>query len=56
METVHQWAQSLDRRKSVHVDFSNFDSVPHQHLLLKLGLRGNVLAWVSSFLPIVDKD
>ena len=44
LETIHHWAQSLDRRKSVHVaylDFSKaFDSVPHHCLLLKLGSEG----------------
>ena len=57
LETIHHWAQSLDRRKSVHVaylDFSKaFDSVPHHRLLLKLdsvGIRGRVLTWISSFL------
>ena len=57
LESVHEWARSLDRASSTHViltDFSKaFDSVPHQRLLLKLehrGVRGNLLAWISGFL------
>ena len=57
LESVHEWAQSLDRASSTHVIFTDFskafDSVPHQRLLLKLehiGVRGNLLAWISGFL------
>ena len=57
LETVHQWTKSLDCGDSTHViflDFSKaFDTVPHQRLLLKLdniGIRGNLLNWITSFL------
>ena len=57
LESVHEWARSLDRASSTHVIFTDFskafDSVPHQRLLLKLehrGVRGNLLAWISGFL------
>jgi len=57
LESVHHWAQSLDKRSSTHIfflDFSKaFDSVPHEHLLIKLdciGVRGAVLKWIRSFL------
>jgi len=57
LETVHQWANTLDGRSSSHVlflDFSKaFDSVPHRRLLLKLdciGVRGNLLRWIQAFL------
>ena len=57
LESVHEWARRLDKASSTHViytDFSKgFDSVPHQGLLLKLeqiGIRGNIHAWISSFL------
>jgi len=57
LETVHQWANTLDRRSSSHMLFLNFskafDSVPHRRLLLKLdciGVRGNLLRWIQAFL------
>ena len=57
LESVHEWARSLDKASSTHVIFTDFskafDSVPHQRLLLKLeqiGIRGNIHAWISSFL------
>jgi len=57
LESVHHWAQSLDKRSSTHIfflDFSKaFDSVPHERLLIKLdciGVRGAVLKWIRSFL------
>ena len=47
LESVHQWAKSLDQRQSSNVIFLDFvkafDSVPHKRLLLKLdhiGIRG----------------
>ena len=43
---VHEFTIFLDFRKA-------FDSVPHNRLLLKLerlGVSGNVLKWISSFL------
>ena len=57
LETVHQWAATLDKGKSIHavfLDFAKaFESVPHQRLLIKrdhIGVRGQVLKWVESFL------
>ena len=57
LETVHHWARCLDRTSSSHVIFTDFskafDTVPHEHLLLKLehvGIRGKPLDWVSGFL------
>ena len=39
LETIHQWAAALDKRKSMHVVFLDlakaFDSVPVQRLLIK---------------------
>ena len=50
-------SQSLDRASSTHIIFTDFskaaDSVPHERLLLKLeqiGIRGNIHAWIRSFL------
>ena len=57
LETVHQWANTLNKRSSLHVlflDFSKaFDRVPHRRLLLKrdcIGVRGNLLKWIQAFL------
>ena len=57
LETLYQWAGSVDNRKStdaIFLDFSKaFDSVPHQRLLMKLnhiGIRGPLLQWIESFL------
>ena len=57
LETVHEWAQNLDRASSTHVIFTDFlkafDSVPHQRLLLKhesIDVRGKLLKWIESFL------
>ena len=57
LESVHLWAESLDRGSSTHIiflDFSKaFDSVPHQKLLIKLehiGIRGQILNWIQAFL------
>ena len=58
LETIHQWAATLDRAKSTHaifLDFARaFDSVPYQRLLIKLnhiGVRGQVLkCQIESFL------
>lgn len=57
---LNSWSQYMSGRGafgSTHVivtDFSKaFDSVTHQHLLLNLeqiGIRGDLLAWISSFL------
>jgi len=47
LETVHQWAITINAGQSTHavfIDFSKaFDTVPHERLLLKLdhvGIRG----------------
>ena len=57
LESVHQWAESLNRNSSSHVIFLEFSrafySVPHQRLLLKLdriGIRGQLLRWIEAFL------
>ncbi len=57
LETIHQWAESLDRGTSSHaifLDFAKaFDSVPHERLLLKLdhtGVRGELFRWIRAFL------
>ena len=57
LETVHEWAQNLDRASSTHVIFTDFskafDLVPHQRFLLKLesiGVRVKLLKWIESFL------
>ena len=42
-----------ERREKKKFDSIRFDSVPHQRLLLKLdniGVRGNLLTWISGFL------
>ena len=51
------WSKYIDSGipvDAVFLDFRKaFDSVPHKHLLLKLerlGVSGNVLKWISSFL------
>ena len=57
LETIHQWAATLDKGKSIHavfLDFAKaFNSVPLQRLLINLdhiGVRGQVLKWIESFL------
>ena len=57
LETIHQWADTLDKSGSSHViylDFSKaFDTVPHKRLLLKLehiGIKGELLDWIKGFL------
>ena len=54
---VNDLAKILDNKSQadlIIMDFSKaFDSVPHQRLLMKLdniGIRGNTLKWISSFL------
>jgi len=56
LQSVHHWAQSLDKRSSTHIiflDFSKaFDSVPHERLLIRLdciGVGGAVLKWIRAF-------
>ena len=62
LATTHEWTRPLDKRASTHViylDFSKaFDSVPHQRLLMKLecmGVRGNILRWISAFLSVREQ-
>ena len=57
IQTVHDFAQSLDLRKQTDViimDFSKaFDVVPHKRLLLKLkhfGIQNNTHRWITNFL------
>ena len=57
LETIHDWAKSIDNKSSTHaifLDFSKaFDTVPHQRLILKLeryGIRGHLLDWLRAFL------
>jgi len=46
LQVVHDWAKTLNSRSSSHcllLDFAEaFNSVPHQHLLLKLEYFGNL--------------
>ncbi len=51
------WTEILDKGSSldtIYLDFSKaFDSVPHEHLCIKLenyGVKGKALRWVKSFL------
>eukprot|EP00794_Sanderia_malayensis_P017868 gene17868-19649_t len=55
--TIHEIAQALDQGEQTDIillDFQKaFDKVPHKRLLAKLdhyGIRGNLNAWVCSFL------
>ena len=57
LTVIEELAKSLDDRKQVDVlflDFAKaFDTVPHQHLLLKLqsyGITGRTHHWVSQWL------
>ena len=47
LQAVDDWSVTLEQRSTVHclfLDFSKvFDSVPHEHLLLKLGVGGKLL-------------
>nr|VZI42788.1 unnamed protein product [Spirometra erinaceieuropaei] len=54
---IDRWTRAVDGGNAVHavyVDFKKaFDNVPHQRLLYKLsriGIRGNLLRWIQSFL------
>ena len=53
-EAVDDWSLCLEQRCTMHcllLDFAKaFDSVPHEHLLLKLRSQGQVLSWLRSFL------
>ena len=57
LSAVHDWSLCLELRSSVHcifLDFAKaFDSVAHEHLLIKLqciGINGELLQWIRSFL------
>ena len=57
LSAVHDWSLCLELRNSVHcvfLDFAKaFDSVAHEHLLIKLqgiGINGELLHWIRSFL------
>ncbi|BHF68997.1 hypothetical protein SprV_0301203800 [Sparganum proliferum] len=57
LNCLERWTRSVDEGNALHVvyiDFKKaFDSVPHQRLLHKLsriGVRGNLLKWIQSFL------
>ena len=57
LSAVHDWSLCLKLRNSVHcifIDFAKaFDSVAHEHLLIKLqciGIDGELLQWIHSFL------
>ena len=57
IETIHCWANALDRGLTSHIIFLDFakafDTVPHQCLILKLeqmGVRGSLLLWLKAFL------
>ena len=57
IETIHCWANALDRGLTSHIIFLDFakafDTVPHQRLILKLeqmGVRGSLLLWLKAFL------
>lgn len=53
LEAVNDWAETLNCHGSCHcllLDFAKaFDSVPHQHLLLKLESIGITVAMDQSF-------
>ena len=56
LSAVHDWSLCLELRSSVHcifLDFAKaFDSVAHEHLLIKLqciGINGELLQWICSF-------
>ena len=57
LSAMNDWSSCLERRSTTHcvlLDFAKaFDSVPHEHLLLKLhclGITGQLLHWLRSFL------
>ena len=57
LSAVHDWSLCLELCNSVHcifLDFAKiFDSVAHEHLLIKLqyiGIDGELLQWIHSFL------
>jgi ribonuclease P/MRP protein subunit RPP40 len=57
IETINDWTLAIKNKKTVavaYIDYSRaFDTVSHKKLLTKLqayGIRGNLLAWIESFL------
>ena len=57
LSAVHDWSLCLELRTGVHcifLDFAKaFDSVAHEHLLIKLqyiGIDGELLQWIRSLL------
>ena len=57
LSCIEDWTQRLENNRAfdvIYTDFSKaFDSVPHERLFLKLeamGIRGDVLKWIKSFL------
>ena len=54
IEAVNDWADCRDSCHCLLLNFAKaFDSVPHQHLLLKLesiGITGDLLQWIDQFL------
>ena len=57
LECMNDWTQSYDLGEStdvIYLDFAKaFDTVAHQRLIAKLdysGIRGHLLAWITSFL------
>ena len=57
LECIEDWSRRLENNQVfdvIYTDFSKaFDSVPHEGLFFKLnamGIRGNVLKWIKSFL------
>ena len=54
---IDKWTELIDERQNfdvIYTDFSKaFDSVPHERLFVKLkslGIRGDILKWIKSFL------
>ena len=57
LSAVHDWSYCLEKCSTMHCVFLDlakaFDSVPHEHLLLKLrylGISGDLLNWIRFFL------
>ena len=57
LEVINKWTGALDEGKpidAVYLDFAKaFDSVPHQHLILKIdsyGIMSKVQNWIRAFL------
>ena len=57
LSVIHGWALCLERQSTTHCIFLDyakiFDSVPHEHLLIKLNgieITGSLLNWLMGFL------